>query len=76
MADVFKSHYNSRSKYLHTGAVLVDHTYTGTTIPLLEPSSESGVTQRTTVRLPNMREWIGYLLRQQLKEMMRTPPPS
>ena len=45
MRRVFKKRYASRSRYLHAGAVLVDHTYTGTTIPRLDPSTESGATE-------------------------------
>ncbi len=72
LSKVFDSHYGKRSKYLHAGVVLSDHSYTGTTIPRLEPSSdrlEPGVSQRTSVRLINLRKWIGYMLRQQLKSM-------
>jgi hypothetical protein len=69
MASVFKKHYVARSKYLHAGSVVADQVYVGTTIPLLDPSSESGVTQRTSVLVTNMREWIGHLLRQQIKEL-------
>lgn len=69
LIKVFKSHYGKRSKYLHAGIVLRDYSYTGTTIPLLDPSSDFGVSQRTSVRLINLREWIGYMLRQQLKSM-------
>lgn len=66
---IFKSHYEKRSKYLHEGVVLGDHSYTGTTIPRLDPSSKSGVSQPTPVNVINLREWIGYMLRQQLKSM-------
>ncbi len=69
LIKIFKSHYQKRSKYLHEGAILRDNSYTGTTIPRLDPSSESGVSERTSVRLMNLREWIGYMLRQQLKSM-------
>lgn len=72
IAEVFKDHYKSRSRYLHAGVVLVDQTYTGTTIPLLDPSSDSGVIQRTSVKLLLMREWVGFMLRRQLKEMVGT----
>lgn len=69
LSKVFKSHYEKRSKYLHAGVMLTDNSYTGTTIPRLDPSSDSGVSQRTSVLLANLREWIGYMLRQQLKTM-------
>ena len=69
LSKVFKSHYGKRSKYLHAGVVLSDHSYTGTTIPRLDPSSDSGVSQKTSVLIINLREWIGYMLRQQLKSM-------
>jgi len=69
LSKVFKSHYVKRSKYLHAGIVLRDHAYTGTTIPRLDPSSDSGVSQRTSVLVINLREWIGYMLRKQLKSM-------
>ena len=69
LIKVFKSHYRKRSKYLHAGVVLNDHPYTGTTIPRLELSSDSGVSQKTSVSVANLREWIGYMLRQQLKSM-------
>lgn len=65
----FKSYYAKRSKYLHEGIVLRDHSYTGTTIPQLDPSSDAGVSQTTSVPVINLREWIGYMLRQQLKSM-------
>ena len=64
---VFKSHYQKRSKYLHAGVVLRDYSYTGTTIPRLDPSSDSGVSQLISVSMINLREWISYMLRQQLK---------
>jgi hypothetical protein len=69
LLKVFKSYYAKRSKYLHEGIVLRDHSYTGTTIPQLDPSSDSGVSQRTSVPVINLREWVGYMLRQQLKSM-------
>jgi hypothetical protein len=69
LAKEFKSHYGKRSKYLHEGVVLSDRSYTGTTIPRLDPSSDSGVSQKTSVLLINLREWIGYMLRQQLKSI-------
>lgn len=69
LAKVFKSHYGKRSKYLHAGVVLSDGSYTGTTIPRLAPSSDSGMSQKTSVLLINLREWIGYMLRQQLKSI-------
>jgi hypothetical protein len=74
LRSVFKSHYAKRSKYLHAGTVLVDRTYTGTTIPLLDPSSDSGATQRTSVLLTNMRQWAGFLLRQHLRELADPQP--
>ena len=67
LVRVFKSHYSKRSRYLHAGVVLSDYSYAGTTIPRLDPSSDSGVSQKTSVLLVNLREWIGYMLRQQLK---------
>lgn len=69
LSKVFKSHYSKRSKYLHAGVVLSDHSYAGTTIPRLDPSSDSGVSQRTSVLVINLREWIGHMLRQQLKSI-------
>ena len=69
LIKVFKSYYGKRSKYLHAGVVLNDHSYHGTTIPRLDPSSDVGVSQRTSVFLINLREWIGYMLRQQLKSL-------
>jgi hypothetical protein len=69
LIKVFKSHYGRRSKYLHAGIVMNKHPYTGTTIPTLDPSSDSGVSQRTSVHLINLREWIGYMLRKQLTEI-------
>jgi len=69
LSKVFKSHYGKRSKYLHAGVALSDHSYTGTTIPRLDPSSDSGVSQKTSVLVINLRKWIGYMLRQQLKSM-------
>ncbi|MEP0873184.1 hypothetical protein NDA01_25820 [Trichocoleus desertorum AS-A10] len=69
LLKVFKSHYEKRSKYLHAGAVLRDHSYTGITIPQLDPSSDSGVSQKTSVLVTNLRDWIGYMLRQQLKSI-------
>lgn len=69
LSKVFKSHYKKRSKYLHAGIVLSDHSYTGVTIPRLNPSSDSGVSENTSVLVTNLREWIGYMLRQQLKSM-------
>jgi hypothetical protein len=69
LSKVFKSHYAKRSKYLHAGIVLRDHAYTGTTIPRLDLSSDSGVSQMTSVDVIKLREWIGYMLRKQLKSM-------
>ncbi|WP_027401693.1 hypothetical protein [Aphanizomenon flos-aquae] len=69
LIKIFKSHYGKRSKFLHAGVVLRDNSYTGITIPRLDPSSDSGVSQRTSVLIINLREWIGYMLRQQLKSM-------
>ena len=69
LLKVFKFHYGKRSKYLHAGIVLSDHSYTGTTIPRLDPSSDSGVSQKTSVLVTNLREWIGYMLRKQLKSV-------
>lgn len=69
LIKVFKFYYNKRSKYLHAGVVISDRSYTGTTIPRLDPSSDSGVSPKTLVSLINLREWIGYMLRQQLKSM-------
>ncbi len=69
LSKAFKSYYGKRSKYLHAGVVLSDHSYTGTIIPRLDPSSDSGVSQKTSVPVINLREWIGYMLRQQLKSM-------
>jgi hypothetical protein len=69
MASIFKTHYNKRSKYLHAGIVLTNRAYTGTTIPILDSTSDSGMTQLSTVLVINLREWIGYMLRQQLKTL-------
>ncbi|XHX80406.1 MAG: hypothetical protein RBJ76_10900 [Stenomitos frigidus ULC029] len=69
LSKVFKSHYGKRSKYLHAGIVLSDPSYAEATIPRLDPSSDSGVSQRTSVLMINLREWIGYMLRQQLKSI-------
>ncbi len=66
-SKIFKSYYNKRSKYLHEGIFLRDHSYTGTTIPRLNPLSDSGVSQNTSVSLINLREQTAYMLRQQLK---------
>jgi hypothetical protein len=66
---LFKSYYGKRSKYLHAGVVISDRSYTGTTIPRLDPSSDSGVSQKTSVSLINLQEWISYMLRQQLKSI-------
>lgn len=67
ISKVFKSHYGKRSKYLHAGVVLSDHSET--TVPRLDPSSDSGVSQKTSVLVINLRQWIGYMLRQQLKSI-------
>jgi hypothetical protein len=69
----FKYLYGKRSKYLHEGLILTDDSYTGITIPTLDPNSESGVSQRT-VPVINMREWVGYMLRQILKTLAESPP--
>jgi hypothetical protein len=66
---IFTSYYTKRSDYLHKGIVIRDHSYTGTPIPQLDPSSSSGVSQRTSVDVSSLRKWIGYMLRQQLKSM-------
>jgi hypothetical protein len=76
VSDIFKSYYRKRSKYLHAGFVLADHSYAGVTMPLLDPSSDSGVTQLTSVSLVNMREWTGYLLRSQLRQIAKVQAPE
>jgi hypothetical protein len=70
MVSVFKDHYDKRSKYLHTGLLFTDDAYTGVTIPTLNPGNKSGVSQRSTVLVSNMREWVGYMLRQILKSLV------
>ncbi|WOD41049.1 hypothetical protein [Nodosilinea sp. E11] len=70
LSKVFKSLYSKRSKYLHAGALLSDHAYVGTTIPKLDPSSDSGMSEMISVPVINLREWTGYMLRQQLKSLL------
>lgn len=66
---IFKAYYSKRSNYLHEGVVLIDHSSTGTTIPQLNPSSDSGVFQSLSVDVHSLRDWVGYMLRQQLKSI-------
>lgn len=68
--NLFMDHYTKRSKYLHTGMLLADDNYLGEIIPMLNPINKSGVTQHSTVLVINVRECVGYILRQILKSLL------
>lgn len=65
----FKTFYAKRSKYLHSGILLGSLSLGYTEIPILDPSSDSGASQYTSICVLNLREWIGYMLRKQLKTL-------
>lgn len=60
----FDNYYASRSKYLHTGRASSVNSYYGTSIPLLDPNSESGCVQQVTMLPINLRDFISYIFRQ------------
>lgn len=61
-------YYNLRSKYLHTGLLIEDEEFGGYVIPQLDVDSKSGCREVTGVALINLREYVGYCLREYYKK--------
>ena len=61
-------YYNLRSKYLHTGLLIEDEEFGGYVIPQLDVDSKRGCREVTGVALINLREYVGYCLREYYKK--------
>lgn len=68
LASDFNYYYNLRSKYLHTGLLIEDEEFGGYVIPQLDVDSKSGCREVTGVALINLREYVGYCLREYYKK--------
>jgi len=56
--------YQTRSSYLHNGLLLSSRSYTGATIPQLDPSTPTGVSSPQSVApVLNLREYTSFALR-------------
>ena len=64
LVKFFDNYYASRSKYLHTGQASSANSYYGSSIPLLDPSSDSGCVQQVAIFPLNLRDYISYIFRQ------------
>lgn len=64
LVKFFDNYYANRSKYLHTGRASSVNNYYGTSIPLLDPDSESGCVQQVAILPLNLRDYISYIFRQ------------
>ncbi|ARC83175.1 hypothetical protein U732_87 [Clostridium argentinense CDC 2741] len=69
LAKQIHSYYNSRSKFLHEGKLL-NHTYTGVSIPQLDYNHPSGCRVPIEIPLINLREYTGYCIRSVIKEYL------
>ncbi len=70
-AEFIKRLYGSRSDYLHQGILLSTRSYTGLTIPQLDPSSETGILlPLPLVEVPHLREYTSYCLRELAAEWL------
>ncbi|OMF31938.1 hypothetical protein [Paenibacillus peoriae] len=66
---IVKDFYKDRSIYLHTGGFFSDQSYAGTTVPQLDPSSESGCRNQLSMRnLMAVSDVVSFCLRQQLQD--------
>ncbi|MGF9741431.1 hypothetical protein ABEX38_29115 [Priestia megaterium] len=68
LASDFNYYYNLRSKYLHTGLLVEDQEFVGYAIPQLDVDSKSGCREVIGVSLINLREYVGYCLREYYKK--------
>lgn len=66
----FRGYYSKRSKYLHAGELLSNYSYTGTTIPQLDPSDPTGCEVHSGIPLPNLREYTSFCLRKVLQSLV------
>ena len=64
LVKFFDNYYANRSKYLHTGRASSVNNYYGTSIPLLDPNSDSGCVQQVAMLPLNLRDYISYIFRQ------------
>ncbi len=69
LAKQIHSYYSSRSKFLHEGEIL-EHTYTGISIPQLDYNHSSGCKVSSDIPLINLREYTGYCIRSVIKEYL------
>ncbi len=65
----FKGYYGKRSKYLHSGELLFNYSYIGTTIPQLDPSDPTGCKVHSGIPLLNLREYTSFCLRKVLQSL-------
>ncbi|MDB9455476.1 hypothetical protein PN478_04275 [Dolichospermum circinale CS-534/05] len=63
----FKEYYKKRSKYLHSGQILYNYSYIGTTIPQLDTSDPTGCKVHSSIPLLNLREYTSFCLRKILQ---------
>jgi len=70
LAKEFKSYYGKRSKYLHTGELLYNYSYIGTSIPQLDPSDPTGCHVNFGIPLLNLREYTSFCLRKVLQSLV------
>lgn len=67
LVNTIKSYYNLRSLYLHQGRELKNHSYAGTSLPVLDLDTKSHISEHVQINLLNLREWSSFLLRQALE---------
>ncbi len=63
-------YYSTRSKYLHAGVLSSNTSYTGVSIPQLDPSSSSGCYTQISILPVNLREYVAYILRSIFRSML------
>ncbi|KLL00090.1 hypothetical protein XJ18_06785 [Bacillus pumilus] len=68
LASDLNYYYNLRSKYLHTGLLIEDEEFGGYVVPQLDVNSKSGCKDVIGVPLINLREYVGYCLREYYKK--------
>ncbi|MDA1743485.1 hypothetical protein PDJ98_04245 [Bacillus cereus group sp. LD121LC] len=68
LANELNYYYNLRSKYLHAGLLIEDEEFGGHVVPQLDVDSKSGCKDVIGVPLINLREYVGFCLREYYKK--------
>lgn len=68
IAKFIKENYNARSSFVHSGKLLSNYSYSGNSLPQLDPNSSNGCLTRIQSPSINLREYTSFLIRKSLEE--------